>query len=90
MSPSTAELSAAELHRCPLTFMGAPFSHDLSASTQFARWAYEQTAAAGGLTWIGGKRLKGAWRMTGAREFRHHEYNSTTVRSNSTPYFARP
>src|SRR5262249_51415931 len=32
MSPATAELSAAELHRGPLTFMGAPFSHDLSAA----------------------------------------------------------
>ena len=32
MSPATAELAAAELHRGPLTFMGAPFSHDLSAA----------------------------------------------------------
>jgi agmatinase len=32
MSPATAELSAAELHRGPLTFMGAPFTHDLSGA----------------------------------------------------------
>ena len=32
MSPATAELSAAELHRGPLTFMGAPFGHDLSGA----------------------------------------------------------
>jgi 5-methylcytosine-specific restriction endonuclease McrA len=33
------------------------FIHDLAASTQIARWAYEQTFAAGALTWIGGKRV---------------------------------
>src|SRR5262245_24363810 len=32
MSPATAELAATELYRGPLTFMGAPFSHDLSTA----------------------------------------------------------
>jgi agmatinase len=32
MSPAIAELASNELHRGPLTFMGAPFSHDLSAA----------------------------------------------------------
>jgi hypothetical protein len=31
--------------------------HDLGASIQIARWAYEQTSAAGGLTWRAGKVL---------------------------------
>src|ERR1051326_1525878 len=32
MTPATAELAATELHRGPLTFMGAPYGHDLSAA----------------------------------------------------------
>jgi len=32
MSPTTAELAASELHRAPLTFMGAPFGHNLTAA----------------------------------------------------------
>jgi len=32
MSPAIAELASNDLHRGPLTFMGAPFSHDLSAA----------------------------------------------------------
>jgi agmatinase len=32
MSPTIAELASNELHRGPLTFMGAPFGHDLSAA----------------------------------------------------------
>jgi agmatinase len=32
MSPATAELAATELYRGPLTFMGAPFGHDLSGA----------------------------------------------------------
>jgi agmatinase len=32
MSPAIAELASDELHRGPLTFMGAPYSHDLSAA----------------------------------------------------------
>jgi len=32
MSPAIAELASDELHRGPLTFMSAPFSHDLGAA----------------------------------------------------------
>jgi agmatinase len=32
MSPATAELTTEDLYRGPLTFMGAPFGHDLSAA----------------------------------------------------------
>ena len=32
MSPAPAELATTELYRGPLTFMGAPFGHDLSAA----------------------------------------------------------
>ena len=52
--------------------------HDLGASTQVARWAYEQASAAGGRTWVLGKRLAGltdAWRIA----LQHPEVSATRV-----------